>query len=483
MHKFSGDLLRRLSNPGSYALTENLFLRLLGLTYLAAFGSLWPQIIPLFGSHGIVPVARFLDSLRTQIKGGLVSSIPSLFWFSGADWALRAACIAGCLASVLLIIRWQSRIAAVVCWVLYLSLVSVGAPFLNFQWDALLLEAGFLGIFAGSPILVWAYRVLLFRLMFESGLVKLSSGDPNWRNLHALRFHFLTQPLPNPVAYYAYRLPTWLLDSFTGATFLIELVAPFLLFFPRRARYAGVGLMMLLQVTIILTGNYAFFNLLTLAICLWGLDDSVFEPLRRFLERRVPAATSFRYSSSLRLAVSLALVFLMVVGLAQVVQTFDRRLTRRLDANLRWMAPFELVNTYGLFAVMTITRPEIILQGSNDQAEWRDYNFPYKPGELHRALPWVAPYQPRLDWQMWFAALGDINENTWVGNLMYRIMTGDPNPAQLMEPAPFPRPPHYMRALLFDYRFTTPDVRRRTGAVWERTLERVWFGPVSLTGR
>jgi hypothetical protein len=367
--------------------------------------------------------------------------------------------------------------------VLYLSLVSVGAPFLNFQWDALLLEAGFLALFIGSPLLVWAYRVLLFRLMFESGLVKLSSGDANWRSLHALRFHFLTQPLPNPVAYYTYWLPTWLLDSFTAATLFVELVAPFLLFSPRRVRYFGIGVLMLLQLVIILTGNYAFFNLLTLAICLWGLDDSVFEPMRRFLQRRAPSGASVRYADRLRFAGSLCLIFLMVIGLAQILQNFDRRLSRTLDTSLRWMAPFELVNTYGLFAVMTTTRPEIILQGSNDQIQWLDYKFPYKPGELHRGLPWVAPYHPRLDWQMWFAALGDINENTWLGNLMYRIMTGDNTAAKLLEPAPFPRPPQYMRALLYDYRFTSPAVRRRTGAVWERTLTRVWFGPVSLTGR
>jgi hypothetical protein len=483
LRNFSRDLLKRLSNPDSHSLTENLFLRLLGLTYLTAFGSLWPQIIPLFGSHGIVPVASFLDSLRPEMKPGLVISIPTVLWFFPADWALRAACTLGCIASILLIIRWQSRLAAAVCWVLYLSLVSVGSPFLNFQWDALLLEAGFLALFAGSPILVWAYRVLLFRLMFESGIVKLSSGDPNWRNLHALRFHFLTQPLPNPVAYYAYRLPTSLLDSFTLATLVIELGAPFLLFFPRRARYVGVALLILLQVTIILTGNYAFFNLLTLAICLWAFDDPVFEPLRPILQRRVSSSTSFRYSNGLRLTGSLALFFLISVGIAQILELFDRTFTRRLDANLRWMAPFELVNSYGLFAVMTTTRPEIILQGSNDQIQWLDYNFPYKPGELHRGLPWVAPYQPRLDWQMWFAALGDINENAWVGNLMYRIMTGDRTTEKLLAPAPFSRPPRYMRALLYEYRFTTPEVRRRTGAVWERTLTRTWFGPVSLTGR
>ncbi len=285
------------------------------------------------------------------------------------------------------------------------------------------------------------------------------------------------------MAYYAYRLPDWLLDSFTAATLAIELVVPFLLFFPKRARYAAVSLLMLLQLTIILTGNYAFFNLLTLAICLWGLDDSLFEPVRQFLLRKVPTRDSFRFAGRVRLASSLVLLFLIAVGLNQAVGSVNSGVGRALERHLRWMTPFEIVNSYGLFAVMTTTRPEIILQGSNDQVQWLDYNFPYKPGEPHRGLPWIAPYQPRLDWQMWFAALGDINENTWVGNLMYRIMTGDQIAASLLEPAPFSRPPHYMRALLYDYRFTTPQVRERTGAVWERTLTRTWFGPVSLTGR
>jgi len=483
LRSFKDNLLLRLSEPGSHVLTENLFLRLLGLIYLTAFGSLLPQIVPLLGSHGVVPMARFLHSLRPEMGPGLVFSVPTLFWISASDGALRAVCILGCIASVLLIVSWQSRLAATVCWVLYLSLVSVGAPFLNFQWDALLLEAGFLALFAGSPMLVWAYRVLLFRLMFESGIVKLTSGDPNWHNLHALRFHFLTQPLPNPVAYYAYRLPEPVLDCFTGATLATELLAPFLLFFPKRLRYVGVGLLMLLQISIILTGNYAFFNLLTLAICLWALDDPVFQPIARWLQQRLPSASRLSFSNGLRLAGSLILIFCMAIGLTQVAQTVDRGWPPALDAHLRSIAPLEIVNTYGLFAVMTTTRPEIILQGSDDQVQWLDYNFPYKPGELHRPLPFVAPYQPRLDWQMWFAALGDINENTWVGNLMYRIMTGDTTSTKLLGPSPFRRPPRYMRALLYDYRFTTPEVRKRTGAVWERTLVRTWFGPVSLTGR
>jgi hypothetical protein len=177
------------------------------------------------------------------------------------------------------------------------------------------------------------------------------------------------------------------------------------------------------------------------------------------------------------------LLFLTVLGTVQVFQMFSPKLARPFRGPMATLAPFEIVNTYGLFAVMTTTRPEIVIQGSNDQADWRDYSFPYKPGELHRPLPMVAPYQPRLDWQMWFAALGTFSENRWVGNLMYRLLTGNPAVMKLLDPPPFSKPPRYMRALLYDYTFTTPQERARTGAVWKRELQRTWFGPVSLTGQ
>ncbi len=373
-----------------------------------------------------------------------------------------------------------ARAASIVCFVLYLSISVIGEPFTSFQWDALLLEAGFLAIFAGAPLLVWAYRLLLFRLMFESGWVKLASGDPNWRNLHALRFHFMTQPLPNPVAYYAYHLPGRLLDVFTGLTLVIELAAPVLLFFPAKVRKIGVALLMLLQVLILLTGNYAFFNLLTLALCLWGLDDSAFALLERMLRWRFPR--TFR----LNLRVfhetgSAAAALLMVLGGIQLIDQLSP--SRTLNRPLASLQPYEIVNSYGLFAVMTTTRPEIILEGSNDQIEWREYQFPYKPGNTHRSLPWVAPYQPRLDWQMWFAALGNYPGNPWVGNLIYRILTGEPAVMKLLGPPPFSSPPRYMRAVLYNYDFTTERDRAKTGAVWQRKQTAQWFGPVSLRGQ
>ncbi len=272
-------------------LTEALFLRLLGLIYVAAFGSLWPQIVGLAGARGIAPAVQVMAAMRGELGAKAFFYVPTLFWWANSDRILVWCCMAGCAGGLLLTIGVLPRLSAAVCWALYLSLVSAGQPFTSFQWDALLLEAGFLALFAGAPWLVWGYRFLLFRLMFESGAL-VARDDPNWRNLHALRFHFMTQPLPNPLAYYVYRSPAWLLDGMTAGTLAIELGAPFLLFGPRLARQIGAALLMLLQLLIILTGNYAFFNLLALALCLWAFDDRTFAPLAGVLRRRWPKIRS-----------------------------------------------------------------------------------------------------------------------------------------------------------------------------------------------
>lgn len=478
-------LRRSLTQPHGYELTEALFLRLLGLVYLSSFAAFWPQMTGLFGDRGLVSVARFLPAVRAELGVSGYYQVPTLFWFNVSNGALLSCCILGCMFSLLMLAGVFSRAAAIACFILYLSIVSTGAPFTNFQWDALLLEAGFLAFFAGAGWIVWAYRFLLFRLMFESGAVKLLSDDPNWRNYHALRFHFMTQPLPNPIAYCAYRLPYTVLDFMTAATLAIELFAPFLLFSPRRIRQAGVGLLMLLQLAIILTGNYAFFNLLTLALCLWAFDDRTFAPIGGLLRRTFPpphsrATTKF---APLRPAANVILALLMLLGGLQLIGMFAPTTVRFARQAFMSIAPFNVVNTYGLFATMTTTRPELIIEGSNDQVDWREYSFRYKPGELHRGLPQIAPYQPRLDWQMWFAAFGDIQENRWVNNLLYRILTNEPSVTALLEPVPFPTSPRYIRVLLYDYQFTTPAERARSGAVWQRQLRGTWFGPVSLTGR
>jgi uncharacterized membrane protein YphA (DoxX/SURF4 family) len=468
----------RFENPPPFALTEALFLRLLGLVYLAAFASLWPQIAGLIGTHGIAPAAESLTALHDAFGAKAYFYVPTLLWLNAGNGALLGTCAGGCVASVMLLSGLFSRYAAGVCFALYLSLTAAGQPFTGFQWDALLLECGFLALFSGAPWLIWAFRFLLFRLMFESGVVKLTSHDPNWRNLHALRFHFLTQPLPTPLAYYLYQAPGWLLDSLTAITLAIELLAPFLLFLPRRWRFIAAALFVTLQVAILLTGNYAFFNLLTLSLCLWCFDDATYRPLRRMLERTFPRQKMFAGTYA-RIANGVLAVLMLAGGLqvfADLVPA-SRRIARAISFPIE---PFEIVNSYGLFASMTTSRPEIILEGSEDKMHWTEYNFRYKPGDLHRGLPLVAPYQPRLDWQLWFAALGPYRQNPWVAGLVYRLLLNEPSVMVLLEPSPFPKPPKYIRALVYEYKFSTPDERKRTGVVWQRDLLGNWLGPVSL---
>jgi predicted DCC family thiol-disulfide oxidoreductase YuxK len=468
--------------PLSYELTESLFVRLLGLVFLFAFWSLDDQILGLAGSHGLIPAARVLQSMRAEIGPRAFLFAPSLFWVNAADAWINWASGLGIVASLFLAFSgwlgqaWQ-RVTTGVCFFLYLSLVSIGQPFTLFQWDALLLETAFLSLLAGAPLLVWAFRFLLFRLIFESGCVKLLSGDPNWRNLHALRFHFMTQPLPNPIAWYVHQAPSWLLDACTFLTLAIELVCPWLLFFPRRIRHLGAAGLISLQILILLTGNYAFFNWLTIFLCLWAFDDSNFQSLRRVLHRSVVAIQS----AVRRQLLSAVLAGLMLLGAVQVISLFAQGATAPLARILGLLAPWQVVNSYGLFAVMTTTRPELIYEGSEDGQKWTEYSFRYKPGDVKRRLPIVAPFQPRLDWQLWFAALdGNYQEDHWTGNLVVRLLQGDAAVLKLMERTPFSRPPKYVRVALYDYWFTNERERRITGAIWKRRFERLYLPAISL---
>jgi hypothetical protein len=345
--------------------------------------------------------------------------------------------------------------------VLYLSLVTIGQPFTSFQWDALLLEAGFLAVFAGSALLPLAYRFLLFRLMFESGLVKLTSGDVNWRNLHALRYHFFTQPLPTPLAYYFDQAPGWLLDGLTLSTLVLELIVPFFLFaYPKRVRQTAASLLVILQLFIALTGNFAFFNMLTMALCVWALDDECFG---RWPKWSLPPVARFPKTLNVAVGAVITLSLLEVFALAPP-----------------FLESFEIVNPYGLFAVMTTTRMELVIEGSNDDVHWVPYEFPFKPGPVTRPLPVIAPYQPRLDWQMWFAALGQPESNVWTRTLVFRLLAGQKEVLSLLEPTPFAKPPRSIRIQAYSYSFTDEGERKRDGAIWRRKLLGIWFGPVTL---
>jgi len=459
--------------PATYEIVTRWFFRSLGLIYLIAFLSLAVQIAGLIGAAGILPAERFLAAVRESYGASAWLRMPTLFLFGVSDTMLRLACIAGAVASLAIILGFARRAALVAAFVLYLSLVHGGQTFLSFQWDFLLLEAGFLAVFLRPSFMgVWLFRWLLFRLMLLSGAAKLLSHDPNWRNLTALRYHYETQPLPTVFAWYFHQFPLGIQKFCCGFMFFVELVVPFLFFAPRRVRFFAAAMTITLQAVIFITGNYTFFNLLTVALCLLLFDDAA---LHRAPVRRVrPSAT--------QRAVSVALsVFILFTSGFELVGTFSGAMPAPAATALSAIAPFGVVNTYGLFAVMTTSRPEIVVEGSNDGQMWREYGFRYKPGDLKRAPVWVQPYQPRIDWQMWFAALDNYQAEPWFVNLAVRLLEGSPDVLALLGRNPFPSsPPRYIRARLYDYRFTTFSERHATGDWWKREFKGEYLPAVSL---
>ena len=470
--------------PQTFGLAGWIFLRLLGLIYLIAFLSFGMQAGGLIGSHGILPAADFLRVVREYLGTARLWSAPTLLWLNTSDAMILTIWVAGVIFSVLLAAGINWRLVRVILFLLYLSLVTTGQGFMTYQWDALLLEAGFLTIFLGSSrLIVKLFRWLLFRLVFLSGAVKLLSHDPSWHNFTALPVHYETQPLPTPVAWYLYQFPPTFQRMSVGFVFFVELLIPFLILAPRRLRVLAAFAITLLQILIAITGNYAFFNLLTVALCLFLLDDAFFQhcmPGR--LVSQIPHPLSERSPRPLvrRACFTFYLLVLFVSGF-ELVGMFSGVHVAAADKVIGAVAPFEIVNTYGLFAVMTTTRAEIVVEGSNDGATWLEYEFKYKPGERDHPPPWVAPYQPRLDWQMWFAALADYRSDPWVLQFMARILEGSPEVLKLMHHNPFPKAsPRYLRAMLYQYHFTTPPERKRTGNWWSRELKGEYVPTVSL---
>lgn len=520
-----------------------LFVRLVGVVYLVAFGSLWPQLSGLVGASGVLPAAPFLRAVAGQLGAQRYVLLPTLLWLGCSDGALHLCCGLGIVGALLVICgRWWWPALAIL-WVCYLSLVSVGRDFMSFQWDTLLLETGLLTLLlvpgrplwrasrafvpAGRWLLLW----LLWRLLFGAGWAKLRSGDPTWRDLTALHYHFETQPLPTWLGYYAHRLPAWLKRLSVLGMFVIELGVPALMAIPwglgRSPRWQRLGRRMPLLSFFLLaglmgliaaTGNYGFFNLLAVVLGLPLVPDSW---LRRVLpawlvrrlvesstvdatpahETALPSPSSFPSSSMAsppRRAVWAAVRgvcagVLLLVSSGQALTMFVRRaeLPEPLETLITWTEPFHLSSRYGLFAVMTTTRPEIILEGSRDGTTWTPYEFKYKPGDIDRAPRWVAPHQPRLDWQMWFAALAPAQESPWLQGLCIRLLQGAPEVLWLLDHDPFVgRPPRYLRALIYSYRFTTAAEHAATGAYWHRDPQKIqgdagpiFFGPVSLSAK
>jgi hypothetical protein len=497
----------------TYLWARRWFLRLLGAIYLIAFLSLWFQIDGLFGSNGISPASQFLPAVRAQVGPDAYTLLPTLCWFGSSDAVLHFLCGSGVLCSLLLIFGIAPAVSLLALFVLYLSLTIAGQDFFSFQWDVLLLETGFLSIFFAPwqlwprELLLWPrsppratapvsrvglflLKLLLFKLMLMSGVVKLTSGDDSWWNLTALDYHYWSQPLPTIFGWLADKSPEWFKHFSVAFCLVVEIIVPFFIWAPRRPRLIAAGLLIFLQLVIAITGNYCFFNLLTIALCLLLIDDTSISRVLAWRtsasaspqELRPPIAKSITQCLSTFGAIVVIIVTLpinawLIVSAFSPLSQPPPAVTKIFDK----LEAFRIVNGYGLFRVMTKDRGEIILEGSSDGIDWLPYEFKWKPGDVKRAPGWCAPHQPRLDWQMWFAALGSPRENSWFAALIYRLLQGSHEVSGLLAHNPFPdHPPRYIRAMFYRYRFTTMDELRQSGAWWKREELHEYLPSVSL---
>ncbi len=511
----------------SFSLSAWLFLRLMGLCYFFAFVSSFAQVNGLFGSDGILPAQLTLREFHD--KGGIDAWLihPTLLWLDSSDCMLNFLTASGALLSLFVLVGVCSGPALALLFIFYLSLVAVGRVFLHFQWDHLLLEAGFLAIFfapwvvidapfgrKGQPyskVILFFLYWLLFRLMFLSGLVKIGSHSITWKDMSAMSHYYETQLLPNPLAWLAHQAPAAMQNMSTAGTFVIELFVPFLIFAPRKLRLLGAFALITLQFFIYVTGNHGFFNILSAALCLLLLDDQLFKKVfpqvlaQRLLVEPEPelsengdgkqffAVRLWRRFSMLpfdgkmrrALQACLALFLFMLTSTRFYAKAFDtEQIAQPFKAIENALRFYYITSPYGLYANVLPSRTEIIIEGSNDLIEWKPYSFKYKIGDVNRAPPVVEPFQPRLDWRMRFAVLAPLSQSPWFSNFASKILAGSDHVLALLDKNPFPDdPPAFLRAGVYEYAFTSVDEKWQTGRWWRREYAKPFMMPTETGGR
>ncbi len=477
-----------------------IFLRALGLIYFSAFYSLVFQIKGLIGPNGILPAGDYLQAVAQAVRGGRFWWVPSLFWFGSTDHALTVVCWLGLIASLLVTMNIWPRLMLAVCFACFLSFVSAAQDFSSYQSDGMLLEAGFICFFFVPPgfrpglgrkhppsraslfLLRWEW----FRIYFESGVVKLASGDLSWRHFTAMDDYYQNGPLPSWIGWYVQQFP----HGFHGATvlftFAAELVLAWLVFLPRRFRIAAFCILTPFQIGIILTANYAFLNYIVLSLGFLLLDDRfiegilparlrsvIAEPAQQSLiagetpgDRRTHWRAVLAPFRILIAAICLSIVFYVTTN--ELLAIFFSSLP--LPAYpVRLLEPFRIANQYGLFAVMTHARYEIEFQGSRDGQTWVPYPFRYKPQDVRKPPGLYAPYQPRFDWNLWFASLGRWQDYRFVVWTEERLLVNQPEVLELFAANPFDdTPPQQVRTIVYQYWFTDRKTKRQTGAWWRR---------------
>ena len=472
------------------ALVRDVWLRLLGAVLVIAFLSLDGQLVPLYGEHGLLPARDYVSEMHAALDAGRLSAwqVPTVFlWIAPSDAALLWVERAGAACGVLLLLGFWPRLALLGAWLLYLSLATIGQVFLSFQWDNLLLEATFLSLFVapaglrprGAPAPraagVLLMLGLLLRLTLESGWSKWLGGDPHWRDLSAMSSYWETAPLPTWVGWWAHQLPAWFQSASTAVTLAIEGLVPLLLLATRRLRLVGVCVLVGFQLLVAATGNYGIFNLLSVALCVWALDDGHLRALAARLRRPIaprplPAPTRLGTATA-RLAGALLLTLLAAAPFRMYWAEPTDGPPTALETVESWVAPFRTLNLYHLFVSLTLVRREVEIEGSQDGATWSPYVFAHKPGDPARAPDFVAPYQPRLDFQFWFLCLDGGPRAPWFNRLLVELVTEPALMARLFERTPRgDQAPAYLRYSVWQYHFSSREERERTGDWWTRDL-------------
>jgi len=474
----------------SYLWPRWIFLRALGLIFLSAFYSLAFQIHGLIGERGILPARDYLQQVH-DVLGGVrqVWYAPTLLWLGAGDVGLTVLIAAGVACSLMLVVNLWPKLSVALCTVLFLSCIAVLQDFSSYQSDGMLLEAGFLSIFfaprglrpglgAGAPpsrMSLFMLRWEWFRIYFESGIVKLASGDLHWRDLTAMDEYYQNGPLPTWIGWYVQHFPHWYHAGTVVFTLVLELVLVWAVFLPRPFRIACAAIVTALQIGIIATANYAFLNYLVLVLGVLLLDDAI------FARRRRPATVLSETQAGRTRVIARRLEFgvLALLFYVTVVAFVDRLGSTVLAWPARVLAPFRIANAYGLFAVMTEARYEIEFQGSRDGTTWVTYPFRYKPQDPNERPGIYAPYQPRFEWNLWFASLGPWQQASWVVLAQRRLLEGSPSVLRLFRDDPFDgKPPALVRTVRWQYWFTDPATKRTTGAWWRRTELGLFTGVV-----
>ncbi len=457
----------------TYWLTRFLILRLLGVIYAVAFLVAINQIVPLIGENGLLPIGVFLKRVGGELgsSGAGFMRLPSLFWFVHSDTALLTAAWIGFVLSCVAVAGFANAPLLSVLWFLYMSFVHTGQDWYGYGWEIQLLETGFLAIFlcplldmrpfpgrAPPAPIIGLFRWLIFRIMLGAGLIKIR-GDETWRNATALYYHFESQPLPGPLSRWFHFLPRAVLKIGVWFNFLAEVVAPWFIFWPRIARHIAGSVIVLLQIILIFSGNLSFLNWLTIVPALACFDDGFWSRLLpRPLVRRAEAAAARAEPSRPMMVTAWSLV--VVIALLSIRPVLNMMSTRQIMNTS--FDRLDLVNTYGAFGSVGRERLNIVFEGTmdeapDDNATWKAYPYKGLPTALDKRPPQIAPYQLRLDWEMWFAAMSTPEEYPWTLNLISKLLHNDPCALDLFAGNPFPgNPPRYIRAVLYRYAFAQP---------------------------